>query len=67
MGTGHPARGLLQPEPVSELIQTTRQSLELNETVRMAVLTMFTVVLAVAFLALLVSDQVQAAAVSAGV
>ena len=52
---------------MSELIQTTRQSLELNETVRMAVLTMFTVVLAVAFLALLVSDQVQAAAITQGV
>lgn len=48
---------------VSELIETTRQSLERNETVRTAVLTMFTVVLAVAFLALLVSDQVQAAGV----
>ena len=52
---------------MSELIQTTRQHLELNETVRMAVLTMFTVVLAVAFFALLVSDQVQAASVAAGV
>ncbi len=51
---------------MSELIQTTRQHLELNETVRTAVLTMFTVVLAVAFLALLVSDQVQAAGVAAG-
>jgi len=51
---------------VTELIQTTRQHLELNETVRMAVLTMFTVVLAVAFLALLVSDQVQAAGIAAG-
>ena len=52
---------------MSELIQTTRQHLELNETVRLAMLTMFTVVLAVAFLALLVSDQVQAAGVAAGV
>jgi len=52
---------------VSELIQTTRQRLELNETVRTAVLTMFTAVLAAAFLALLVSDQVQAAGVAAGV
>jgi hypothetical protein len=55
------ARGLLHQEPVSELIETTRHHLELNETVRLAVLTTFTVVLAVAFLALLVSDQVQAA------
>jgi len=46
---------------VSELIQVTRQRLELDETVRVAVLTMFTVVLAAAFLVLLVSDQVQAA------
>jgi hypothetical protein len=66
LGIEHPARGLLQDKPVSELIQTTRQHLELNETVRMAVLTMFTVVLAVAFLALLVSDQVQAAGIAAG-
>jgi len=58
---------LLLDQPVSELIQTTRQHLELNETVRLAVLTMFTVVLAVAFFALLVSDQVQAASVAAGV
>ncbi len=48
---------------MSELIQATRQSLELNETVRVAVLTMFTVVLAAAFLVLLVSDQVQAAGI----
>lgn len=48
---------------MSELIETTRHRLELNETLRTAVLTMFTVVLAVAFLALLVSDQVQAAGV----
>ncbi len=46
---------------MSELIQTTRQRLELDETVRVTVLTMFTVVLAAAFLVLLVSDQVQAA------
>lgn len=43
------------------MIQITRQRLERDETVRMAVLTMFTVVLAAAFLVLLVSDQVQAA------
>ena len=48
---------------MSELIQTTRQRFELDETVRLAVLTMFTVVLAAAFLVLLVSDQVQAAGV----
>lgn len=48
---------------MSELIQTTREHLELNETARLAVLTMFTVVLAAAFLVLLVSDQVQAAGV----
>ncbi len=46
---------------VSELIQMTRQRLDLDETVRVAVLTMFSVVLAAAFLVLLVSDQVQAA------
>ena len=43
------------------MIQATRQRFELDETVRVAVLTMFTVVLAAAFLMLLVSDQVQAA------
>lgn len=52
---------------MSELIQTTRQHLELNETVRLAMLPMFTVVLAVVFFALLVSDQVQAAGVAAGI
>ena len=51
---------------MSEFIQTTRQHIEVNESVRLAVLTMFTVVLAVAFFALLVSDQVQAAGVAAG-
>lgn len=48
---------------MSELIETTRQRLELDDTLRLAVLAMFTLVLAVAFLALLVSDQVQAAGV----
>lgn len=48
---------------MSELIETTRRRFELDEKVRLAVLTMFTVVLAAAFLALLVSDQVQAAGV----
>lgn len=48
---------------VSELILATRERLELNETARLAVLAMFTVVLAAAFLVLLVSDQVQAAGV----
>jgi hypothetical protein len=47
---------------VSELIATTKRSLELNETVRVAALTLWTAILAVIFLALLVSDQVQAAA-----
>ena len=48
---------------MSELIETARQRLELDERARVAVLTMFTVVLAAAFLVLLVSDQVQAAGV----
>ena len=48
---------------MSELIQSARQRLELDESVRLAVLTMFTVVLAAAFLVLLVSDRVQAAGV----
>jgi len=45
------------------MIQATRQRFELDDTVRVAVVTMFTVVLAAAFLVLLVSDQVQAAGV----
>ena len=59
----HAGTTLASHAVVSELIETTRQRFELDERVRVAVLTMFTVVLAVAFLALLVSDQVQAAGV----
>ena len=46
---------------MSELIATTKRHFELSDTLRMATLTVFTAVLAVAFLALLISDQVQAA------
>lgn len=63
MRRGSSGTPLASGAAVSELIETTRHRLELNETLRTAVLTMFTVVLAVAFLALLVSDQVQAAGV----
>ncbi len=39
-----------------------RRSFEANESLRVTMLTVWTVILALAFLALLVSDQVQAAA-----
>ena len=47
--------------PVSELITNAKRAFGLNEQLRVAALTTATVILAVAFLALLVSDQVQAA------
>lgn len=46
---------------MSELIEATRTRIEQNDSVRLAVLAMFTIVLAIAFVALLVSDQVNAA------
>jgi hypothetical protein len=46
---------------MAELIVTTLARVERSEPARLAVLWAFTVVLAVAFLALLVGDQVQAA------
>ena len=46
---------------MAELIVTTLARVERSEPVRLAALSAFTVVLAVAFLALLVGDQVHAA------
>ena len=47
---------------MAELIVATAERIEKNESVRLIALCAVTVVLAVAFLALLVGDQVQAAA-----
>ena len=46
---------------MSELVVTARTVIEHDERLRFAILTAFTAVLAVAFMVLLVSDQVQAA------
>jgi hypothetical protein len=47
---------------VSTLVYGIRETVERDERVRTALLAAFTLVLAVAFMVLLVSDQVQAAA-----
>ena len=47
---------------MSELVVTAKTVIEHDERLRFAILTAFTAVLAVAFMVLLVSDQVQAAA-----
>jgi hypothetical protein len=46
---------------VSDLVIDIRQTVERDERLRTAILAAFAIVLAVAFLVLLVSDQVQAA------
>jgi hypothetical protein len=48
---------------MSQLVDTARTVIARDERLRIAVLTAFTAVLAVAFMVLLISDQVQAAAV----
>lgn len=47
---------------MSELIAATRTLIERDERIRFVFLTAFTAVLAVAFMVLLISDQVQASA-----
>lgn len=47
---------------MSELVFTARTVIEHDERLRFAILTAFTAVLAIAFIVLLLSDQVQAAA-----
>lgn len=47
---------------MSELIAATRTAVERDERLRFVVLTAFTAILAVAFMVLLISDQVQASA-----
>ena len=47
---------------MSDLVIGIRQTVERDERLRNAMLALFTVVLAIAFMVLLVSDQVQAAA-----
>lgn len=47
---------------MSQLVDTARTVIERDERLRFAVLSAFTAVLAVAFMVLLISDQVQAAA-----
>jgi len=47
---------------MSDLVFTARTVIERNERLRFVVLTAFTAVLAVAFMVLLISDQVQASA-----
>ena len=50
------------PECVSTLVHGIRKTVEHDERLRTALLAAFTIVLAIAFMVLLVSDQVQAAA-----
>jgi hypothetical protein len=50
------------PECVSTLVYGIRETVERDERIRTALLAAFTLVLAIAFMVLLVSDQVQAAA-----
>jgi hypothetical protein len=47
---------------VSTIVYEIKETVEHDERIRMAILAAFTLVLAVAFMVLLISDQVQAAA-----